>query len=256
MPTRFSELRYPQLKQAVQRNALVLLPVGQTEEHGPHLPVATDAIIAHEVCGAAADRLDGDVPCLVMDTIVYGYSGRVMSQWPGTIRLRMETLMAVVREVVASLVEMGFRKVLVVSTHGHHTGALRVVVRELADRCDVDVALAFPAAMAAKKLSEITKAGPGGSSHSGEFETSLMLHLRPDLVDMTQATDQDVLKLDAEFSASEMFWSTWRRQRTTSGAYGDPTVASADAGRILFDTMVDRLATFARQYYRHRPDGA
>ena len=247
----FGDLRYPQLREAIDRNALVLLPVGQTEEHGPCLPVGTDAIIAEEVCRATADRL-GDVPCLAMEPIVYGYSGRVMSQWPGTIRLRMGTLMAVVRETAASLVEMGFRKIILVSTHGHHTGALRVVVRELADQCDVDVAVAFPAAMAAGKLEEISRSGPGASCHAGEFEASLMLHLRPELVDLTQATDRDVLKLNTEFSSGEAFWSTWRRQRTTTGAYGDPAQASAETGRALMDAMVERLAVFARQYYRHQ----
>ena len=135
--------------------------------------------------------------------------------------------------------------------HGHHTGALRVVVRQLADQCDVDVALALPAAMAADKLKEITRAGPGASSHAGEFETSLMLHRRPDLVDMSAATDADRLTLDTEFSSSEVFWSTWRRQRTTTGAYGAPTQASAETGQVLFDTMVERLAEFAHTYYDH-----
>ena len=251
MSARFCDLRYPQLKQLVEQNALVLLPVGQTEEHGPWLPVGTDSIIAEEVADATADRLEGDPPCVVMDPVVYGYSGRVMSQWPGTIRLRMDTLMAVVRETTASLVEMGFRKIIIVSIHGHHAGAVRVVVRQLADECDVDVAAAFPAAMVAKTLQEVSKAGPGASSHAGEFETSLMLHLRPNLVDMSAATDVDRLTIDTEFSSSEVFWSTWRRQRTNTGAYGAPTQASAETGRVLFDAMVERLAAFARKYHQH-----
>jgi len=251
MARQFGLLTSPEVAEAVEANSLVLLPVGQTEEHGAHLPLATDTIIASSMCEAAADRLEGEIPTLVMDPISYGFSVQIMKRWAGTFCLSMETLMAVVREVCQSVAEMGFRKLVIFSGHGNHHGPLRVVSRQLADSHKIDVPVVLPAGMTAKKLAEINKGGLGASCHAGEYETSVMLHLRPDLVDMSKATDVDVLKLEGDFSSSEVFWSTWMRQDSRTGVYGDPTVASAETGKALVEAFVDRLAEFLRAYYRH-----
>lgn len=251
MARKFGELRSPQVADAVKANALLLFPVGQTEEHGPHLPLNTDTLIAQALCEAAADRLEGEIRTYVLDPLSYGFSAQVMERWPGTFRLSLETVIAAVREVCESLARMGFGKIVIVSGHGHHTGAMQVVSRQVADRCGVDVAVVLPAGMAARKLAEIAKAGPGGSCHAGEYETSLMLYLFPHLVEMRLTSDVDTLHLTGDFSSSEVFWSTWMRQRSKTGVYGNPTVACADTGRQLFDAHVERLVQFLRTYYAH-----
>jgi creatinine amidohydrolase len=247
----FAELTSPEVQAAVEAGSMVLLPVGQTEEHGPHLPVATDTIIASRLSAAAAERLEGEIPTLVLPPISYGFSGRVMKKWAGTFCLSMETIIAVVREVCQSLADMGFRKIVIINGHGNHVGPMRVVVRQLADSHRIDVPAVSPAGMIEKKLAEIGKGGPGGSCHAGECETSLMLHLCPELVDMSKATDEDVLHLEGDFSSSEVFWSTWSRQASRTGVYGNPTVATAETGRQLFEAFVDRLVEFLRVYYKH-----
>ncbi len=102
MATMFRDQSSEALRGWIERGALLILPVGTTEEHGPHLPVDTDARIA-EACGAAlADALGDDAPTLVMDTIRYGYSMAIMRRWPGTIVVRTRVFMDYVFDVCAS----------------------------------------------------------------------------------------------------------------------------------------------------------
>ncbi|MCK4284384.1 MAG: creatininase family protein [Candidatus Brocadiae bacterium] len=249
MGIRFSELRSPQIGAAAEAGAVVILPVGQTEEHGPHLPVNTDATIAVRVCEEAARELEGSPPCYVLDPICYGYSQKALSAWPGVFRLPQETVIATLTHILKSLVGMGFRKIVIASTHGHHDGVVRVAARALADECGVGPGVVFPSALAADVLEGQGKAGWGGSCHAGEFETSVMLHLAPELVDMSAAVPDDRLALRFPYSSSQAFVSTWTTQQSVSGAYGDPTVATAELGKLLFEKMATETARFVRYYH-------
>ena len=82
---RSAEMTSPQIGEAARANALVLVPLGQTEEHGPHLPTGTDAMIADAVAAGIEQALDGEMPVVVLDTVRYGYSVKAVANWPGTI---------------------------------------------------------------------------------------------------------------------------------------------------------------------------
>ena len=249
MSIHFGELRSPQVKAKAEAGAVIVLPVGQTEEHGPHLPVNTDAFIARRVCEEAVATLKGDPPAYLLDTICYGYSQKALKAWPGTFVIPQQTLIEAIKGIVVSLADMGFRKVAVVSTHGNHVGVLRVMAREVADECGVGPGLFFPCATVADVLEKQGKAGPGGSCHAGEMETSVMLHLAPELVDMSAAPAGDALTASSPYSSSAAFVSTWTRQRSRSGAYGDPTTATAELGKRVFEAMVAETAKFIRYYH-------
>ena len=148
-----------------------------------------------------------------------------------------------------SLVDMGFRKIVIVSTHGNHTGVARVAARMLADERGLGAGVFFPFSMCAEILAAHGKAGPGGSCHAGESETSVMLHLAPELVDLSAATAADKLTAVSPYSSSQAFISTWTRQESKSGAYGDPTVATPELGRRLFEKMAGETAAFIRYYH-------
>ena len=244
----FSQLRSPQIAEAAQRGAVPVLPVGQTEEHGSHLPINTDALVAQRVCEEAVRRLDGQPPAYVLDTVWYGYSQKAVQQWPGTFVVPQCTVIEMVTSLVVSLIDMGFRKVAVVSTHGNHLAAMRAAAREVADRRGVGPGMFFPYATLSDLLKEKAKAEPGGSCHAGELETSLMLHLAPELVDMSAATADDRITALCPYG-KEAFVSTWTRQKSKSGVYGDPTVANAEFGEELFEKMVDETAGFIRYYH-------
>jgi len=245
----FSELRSPQVADAAEHGALLVLPLGQTEEHGPHLPVGTDAIIARRLCDEAVCQLDGEPLAYLLDTVTYGYSQEALTEWPGTIIVPQATLIEMLTSTLVSLADMGFRKIAVVSLHGNHDGVTRVVAREVADACGVGPGLFFPAACVGGVLEEHGKAGATGSCHGGEMETSLMLHLAPELVDMSAAPKGDELKSPKPFPSSQAFVSTWTLQKSRAGIYGDPTVATAELGKLLFDTMVAETVRFLRYYH-------
>ena len=175
MTSKFQELRSPQVKAAADAGAVVLLPFGQTEEHGPHLPIMTDVFIAERLCDEVVARLDGQPPAYCLEPISYGYSQAVLKRWPGTFILPDDVVLDTLKHVILSLVDMGLRKIVVVSTHGNHVGIARMAARLLADERGVGPALWFPASVCGDALAEHGKAGPGGSCHAGEFETSFAM---------------------------------------------------------------------------------
>jgi creatinine amidohydrolase len=108
--------------------------------------------------------------------------------------------------------------------------------------------------LAAERFSEIRKSGRGGSIYGGEYETSLMLYLG-EPVDMDQAIDEDIMRYHSDFIAGDnfvggqkVFWSTWGLQKSKTGIYGDPTVATAETGRQLLEAMVANGVAFAREF--------
>lgn len=255
----FAKLTSPQIGCFAEQNALCLLPIGQVEEHGNHLPTGADSVIAREVVRAAAEQLHPDPPTLTLPTIWTGYSGRELQSWPGTIRVRTRVVADLVFDVVQSLIDMDLRKIIIVNGHGHHPGILEMVAREIADETGVYIAVAQVAGLAAEAVQEHRKSAPGGCIHGGEFETSIMLYLG-EPVDMEKATDEDVFRFESEFfpgdgfaGSKAAFWSTWGIQRSATGIYGDPTVATREFGETVFGAMVEKLVAFARDFRRTPP---
>ncbi len=246
------------LQEHLESRALLILPIGTTEEHGPHLPVDTDARIAEAYGERLAQALEPELPVLLMDTIRYGYSMRVMQQWPGTITVRTRVFMDYVFDICRSVLDMGFAKLAMLDCHGHHSGALSVVSRELCDACDQAVTILSPARLSRDAYNEVRKSEQGGSIHGGEWETSLVLHVSPEVVDMGRAGDEP-MRTRSEFIAGDNFlgsqqvsWSTWFIQPSESGIYGAPTLATAETGRIIMEAAVERGARFLKEYWRAR----
>ena len=247
------------LQEHIERRSLLLLPVGTTEEHGPHLPVDTDARIAEAYGIRLAEALTPETPKLLMDTIRYGYSMAVMQQWPGTIVVRTRVFMDYVGDICRSVLDMGFDKLAVLDCHGHHTGLLSTVSRELCDACDKAVAILSPARLSRDAYNAVRKSAQGGSIHAGEWETSLVLHISPEVVAMDKAHDEDAMRYRSEFIAGDNFlgeqqvsWSTWYLQPSRSGVYGTPSVASAETGKLIMAAAVEHGARFLTEYWGKR----
>jgi creatinine amidohydrolase len=252
----FADRSWPQLKEAVERDTLLLLPVGTVEEHGPHLPVSTDAVIATRVAAAVATAMGSEIPLLVLPTVWTGYSAKEMSRWPGTIRVQPETLIAMLFDVCTSLIDMGFHKIVILDCHGHHSGILNVTARKIADARGIYMAVTSPARFSAAAFRQVRRSEQGGAIHAGEWETSLMLYFG-EPVDMARATDTDVMHYHSEFYAGDnftgdnlVFWSTWGLQPSQTGAYGDPTVATAETGGAILAAIVERYSRFLREFYQ------
>lgn len=202
---------------AVPSGALVLVPVGSTEQHGPHLPFDTDTTVAHAVARRTADVLPG--PPLVAPPLAYGASGE-HADFPGTVSIGHEALRAVVVELTRSL-SMWADRVVFVNGHGGNTATL-------------DTALS----LLRTEGHDVAWTGcetPGGDAHAGRTETSLMLHLAPERVRLDAAVAGDTRPLAVllpELMAHGV------RAVSPSGVLGDPTGASAEEGRRTLDAMV------------------
>lgn len=253
MKKRFSQLRHPEIKQAAQIGAVLVLPLGQTEEHGPHLPINTDTLIAVRLCEEAIRRLGDQPPAFLMDEVCYGFSQKVMKEWPGTFVVPQEILIAMLKHVLVSAVGMGFRKVVLVSTHGNHDGVARVVARDVADACGIGPGVVFPFAFVGDILREHGKAGPGGSCHACEMETSLMLHLHPARVKLSRAKRDGPKQTDAYRKADLMYgrpvyFVNEFHEVTKTGTIGRPELASAEKGRRFLEGIVKEVTAFVDHF--------
>jgi len=254
----FRDQSWLSIQAYLQKRTLLILPIGTTEEHGPHLPVDTDARIAEAYGSRLAAAVEPEIPVLLMDTIRYGYSMKIMRQWPGTIIVRSRVFMDMIFDICRSVLDMGFEKLVILDCHGHHGGPLNTVSRELCDATDKPVAIISPAVLSRDEFNAVRKSPAGGGLHGCEWETSILLYVSPEVVDMSKATNQDIMRYHSDFVAGDNFtgrqrvtWSTWYLQASKTGVYGDPTVASAETGKIIMDAAVANGARFLREYWSH-----
>jgi creatinine amidohydrolase len=209
----------------VRPDPLVLVPVGSTEQHGPHLPLSTDTVIAQAVAErvAAALRPGADGPVLVAPAMAYGASGE-HAGFPGTVSIGHEALYAVIVETVRSLALWAGRVVLV-NGHGGNVRTLDAAVSRL--RVE-----GHDTAWAGCEV-------PGGDAHAGFAETSVMLYLAPGLVRPFDAVTGETRPLAAILPD---LVARGVRAVSASGVLGDPAGASAGRGREMVRAMVASVA--------------
>lgn len=256
---------YEEIAEAAEKNTLIILPVGQIEQHGPHLPVVTDTRIATETARAVAEKIQGDIPVLVMPTVWTAYSVRQVDHWPGLISFREpEPMIQMIYDILASLVKNGFKKIVIINAHGNNPAILELAVRKIGSDYNVFTAITRVLAMSKTIGGKVRKSKEGGcGGHAGEAETALMLYLAPELVKLDRATNKDTIKYHNRFFPGDiyseipgqlkLYWSTWGVVRSESGVYGDPTVATAETGRLLFEEIIKNYSEFIPEYYSHEP---
>jgi creatinine amidohydrolase len=228
-PRLFAELTWPELARLVEAGEpLCLLPVGATEQHGPHLPVSTDTEIADAICREASRRTG--VP--VLPTLAVSSSQAHTAAWPGTLalppRLVVDVVVALARWVRAS----GFRKLLIVNAHVGNLGPLRVAVDEIRAAGELRVGLLHWYELTPEIAAEVTADADDWHAHAAE--TALMLHLRPELVHREEVRD------DPDRTAGLIFSYTVA-ETSREGLTGEPSRATAEEGGELFESVVAAL---------------
>jgi creatinine amidohydrolase len=220
-----------------------LLPVGATEQHGPHLGTGMDSALAERLCAAVAARTG--VPALPL--LPYGCSLGHSRRWPGTLSLSPATLIAVVTEIGDWLHASGFRRLFLVNAHVTNAAPLRCALEVLRSRHDgLMVALVNTAALSPRVGRAF--AADGADWHANAAETSLMLALEPGLVRRGRLRAAD----DPDRTAGLVFSHPVNRT-SRNGATGRPSRARAAAGRRLFGWMVADLCALVRRGRRERP---
>src|SRR5690349_8269436 len=167
---------------ALAPKALLVLPVGAIEQHGPHLPVGTDRFSAEHIARAAAASASRQIPVLVAPTLPFGSSQHHLP-FGGTMSLGTETYYRVLTELCESLVSGGFRRIFILNGHGGNNELIQLVARDIALRHPAHLAAAPYWTIAWEALvAEAAHERAGLPGHAGTFETSLIMALRPELV--------------------------------------------------------------------------
>ncbi|MEA2157255.1 MAG: creatinine amidohydrolase [Solirubrobacteraceae bacterium] len=246
MPTsrRIADLAAPDVARLLGERSVLVQPVGAVEQHGPHLPLSTDLVIAQEMAERVVARRGEELDLWLLPALAYTKSDE--HAWaPGTIALRAQTLLAVLDDIGRSLATLPANRLAFLNGHGGNTALLAVANRELRRAHGLMTFLLHP------RLPRDSGGGAGEDPaelgmgvHAGRDETSIMLHLRPELVDMTKAAravpEQLAGNQHVTFGGSVAFgWCS--DDLHPSGVIGDPTLAGAELGAQLVEQMVAQL---------------
>lgn len=233
---------------AQRTDSTVIVPVGSTEQHGDHLPVDTDTSIPAAIATAVAEERDG---ILVTPAVPFGYS-RHHAGAPGTITLRSQTFMLVIRDILASLYQAGFKEVLVLNGHGGNRAPLTTATTDAYIEEEIAVAVVSYWDLIAEEIDAVRDSEQGGISHAGELETSVQLYLREELVGETRAdfvrNDRDgYLRVDL-FGHGQASYPRHFDEKTATGVSGMPSAATTEKGEKLFTAAVDAVAAFVESF--------
>jgi creatinine amidohydrolase len=247
----WERLRRPELEAARERGAVVVVPVGAIEQHGPHLPVNTDTNVAAAIALGAAQAVEG-FPVLVTPPVWTGFSTHHMG-FTGTITLRFETMVALIEDICLSIHHHGFERIVMLNGHGGNANLLAAVAAKMSER-GPRVAVAAYTQLAIADIRRIGESAMGGMGHSCEMETSLELFLQPECVDMGSAVCEERPQRTSFFAADlrspgSVVYPPNFGEDSRSGVNGDPTLATADKGRLIYEAAVRRLAQFLREYH-------
>jgi creatinine amidohydrolase len=238
----FAELTAPEIRSLARESTLVIAPIAAMEQHGLHLPVSTDTILAGGVAAGVEQILHAQ--SLVLPVLWLGASDHHLPRG-GTLTSPLPTYEQVLVDLLTPLLRDGFRRVLILNGHGGNIDPLRVALRRL----DVD----FPRAiltgaaywdLASAELARLCVGPRQEMGHACEIETSMVLHLRPDLVKLDRAkNDPD----DTPGGLEGLSWPRDFARRTDHGVVGYPELADAERGRLMLEAAVKKVAEVARR---------
>jgi creatinine amidohydrolase len=215
---------------------------GSCESHGWHLPLGPDLFVPTEIARRAAGKLEKTI---VVPGVPFGTSMHY-NQYPLSITLRFETIIAVAEDMFESLIDSGIRHIVILNGHDGNIPALEIAARKVKDRHKDAVMVLIPAwwEITGAKMAEDFQVW-NGLGHGGEGETSITMAVRPDLVNLEDAVAQipnDVIRL-SDFST--IIWDI--KEITETGATGDPTKATKEKGEKMLDIVTEYVVTLIRE---------
>jgi creatinine amidohydrolase len=240
----FASYTWTELRALLARHprCALILPVGSTEAHGPHLPLSTDVIIAEETALRAAQRLtERHETALVLPAVSYSVTD-FSADFPGSISIRAETATALVRDIFVSLIAQGFQRLAIANAHLEpaHIATLRGAVDEI--RAATNIEVAFPDVTRRRWATLLTEEFQSGACHAGQYETSLVWRAHPELV-------REEIRRELEpklISLSQAIRNGARRFTEIGGDeayFGTPAAASAEEGERTFEVLAGMIVT-------------
>ena len=260
---RYENLTWPEINVAVAQEKVIVIPVGSIEQHGHHLPLDVDVRLATSVCIAAGQEAPEEM--LVMPPVSFGYCHHVMD-FPGTINVRQTTFINLLTEIGISVAYHGFKKIIFVNGHGSNHPLVEQAGRQINLQTDaICTTLSWWQLAADRWNAEWRKSGPGGCAHACELETAMYLHVneagvRKDRVKGALASYMTGIPGGSEWQTVDLTLGSgpativeWTSTYSETGSIGQPELATAEQGKLVFEYTVDRLVALTR-WFRARPN--
>jgi creatinine amidohydrolase len=234
---KFHELTWPLLRQVLRDRVVVLAPIAACEQHSRHLPTFTDTILVTAVADGTEQRMPNQI--LLLPTLWFGASSHHLP-FGATLSAEVDTHINMIHDLLLPLLEDGYQRILVLNGHGGNIDTMRVALRRLQPKFrDCLLTAASYWELAEKELASLAQGPRQSMGHACEFETSMVMALRPELVDRAEIKNdppEDSPVLRGLFIADDM------KQKTDHGAVGFPEQASPEKGRAMLNVAIDRVA--------------
>jgi len=238
--TAFQNQTWKEAREAIGRGAVMILPVGSTEAHGPHLPLATDVIISEEMSHRAAAKLNSQsIETFVLPAVSYSVTD-FSSDFAGTISIRKDTATALVRDICVSLYGQGARLVAIANSHLEPEHVASITDATALVRQETGREVAFPDKRRRRWAATLTEEFRRGDCHAGSYETSLVLAARPELVreDIRQQLDAVPISIAEKIREGK---STFLEAGGTEAYFGNPREATIEEGNASYEALSDML---------------
>lgn len=228
--------------EALASGVVAILPIGSTEAHGPHLPLATDVIISEGMSLRAAAKLNAlGVATLVLPSISYSVTD-FSTDFPGTISIRKDTAVSLIHDICLSVYTQGARLIAIANSHlePQHIASINEAIEKVKQETGHPVA--FPDKRRRRWAERLTEEFRRGDCHAGAYETSLMLSARPELVreDIRQSLEPVPVSIAQKINEGAR---TFREAGGAEAYFGDPRAASQEEGRAMYEALSDMIVT-------------
>lgn len=252
LKVRTAEMSWREVEETITRGAAVLVPMGSTEEHGPHSPTG-DYLITDEI----AERVAQTTGNVMIPTIPFSYS-EYFRHYPGTITLQGETLRWLLHDTVMCLLDQGFKHVILLNGHKGNEPILQLLIRQIRREREVLIPVVSPLGFGLTSVLQRELYGDTPTGHGGEPIGSIMSYLRPRLVDLDRAEEwetklylgQETAGLNGILFQDSLVSLAINMEEITppSGSLSDPHVASPDKGKRIVENAVASLARFVEWF--------
>lgn len=237
------ELPWPLLEKVLQARPAAILPIGATEQHGPHLGCGMDYVLADHLCKAVSGRTG----VAMLPTMPYGCSVGHSRRWPGTIALAPKTLIDVVFDMGSWAYHSGVRRLFIVNTHVTNAAPLRCALEMLRSEFDDLMVAVFHSATLSERV-RVAHFADGEDWHANDAETSLMMAVAPEMV-----VESAVSGADDPDRTEGLVFSHPVNRTSTNGVTGSPSLAAPEKGNQLFDWMVEDLSALVMKGLQEKP---
>lgn len=241
--TRIKELLYmsrDEVKMAIEEFPVAILPLGATEQHGHHLPMGVDIFLAEGISRKVAENTGA----LLLPAQPFGYSW-VWRDIPGTVSLQQHHVETIIKDVAHSVSRYGVKLLVLINGHDANNASMKYATRELMDELEMPVLYLFYPDLNEVMDEHCESTSWHGMIHACEFETSLMLALKPELVNMSKAVSEYPVKPELYGKSTSSLGDI-----SESGVYGDSTKASREKGEKMLSIFISKMEKLLMESYK------